>query len=124
MSSPISARARALIARDIHSVEQLEVLLLARATPGKAWTAQEVARALVTTPETSEIRLKDLTKRGLLEQSGAGWVYAPSPEAADAVTDLAQAYASHRVTVVGLIFSKPSDSVLGFSDAFRLRRDG
>jgi hypothetical protein len=122
VSDPISARARALILRDIHSVEQLEVLLLFRATPEKVWTAADVARAVVSTSETAEIRLLDLEQRRLIERKGDGWVYAPTGDVADAVSDLARAYATHRFTVVELIFSKPSDAVLGFSDAFRVRR--
>jgi hypothetical protein len=122
LSDPITARARALILRDIHSVEQLEVLLLLRAAPDKVWTAKDVARAVVSTPETAEIRLRDLEQRRLIERRGEGWVYAPTRDVADAVGDLAHAYATHRFTVVELIFSKPSDAVLGFSDAFRVRR--
>ena len=82
-----------------------------------------MARAIVSAPGTAEVRLQDLEQRGLLEPRDDGWVYAPPPDTAAAVSDVAQAYATHRVTVVGLIFSKPSDSVLGLSDAFRLRRE-
>ena len=43
---------------------------------------------------------------------------------AEAVIDeLAAAYAMRRVTVVGLIFAKPSQAVTGLADAFKLRKD-
>jgi hypothetical protein len=37
--------------------------------------------------------------------------------------DLAESYAKYRVTVVTLIFTKPSDDIAQFPDAFRIRRE-
>jgi hypothetical protein len=39
-----------------------------------------------------------------------------------AVDGLAESYAKYRVAVIALIFSKPSERVRTFSEAFRLRR--
>ena len=122
MSAGITDGARRLVAEHIHSVEQLEVLLLLRAAPEKKWTAAEVARALVSQPDTAETRLADLAQRGLVTRSGDGWCYTPGRRERD-VSELAEAYNTRRGAVVGLIFSKPSDSVSSFSDAFRLRKD-
>lgn len=122
MSAGITDGARRLIAEHIHSVEQLEVLLLLRATPEKAWSAAEVARALVSQADTAETRLIDLEQRGLISRGEDGWRYDPGRRERE-VTQLAEAYGTRRVAVVGLIFSKPSDSVTSFSDAFRLRKD-
>lgn len=122
MSAGITDGARRLVAEHIHSVEQLEVLLLLRAAPDKLWTAAEVARALVSQPDTVERRLVDLEHRKLVRSDESGWCYAPGGRERD-VSELAEAYNTRRVAVVGLIFSKPSDSVTSFSDAFRLRRD-
>lgn len=119
----VPAAARRLIDQHIHSVEQLEVLLLLRATPGKAWTVDEVARAVVSQRDTAGQRLQDLSARRLIRRDGDTFTYGPDAETDRAVGELAAAYASRRTKVVGLIFSKPSDAVLGFSDAFRLRRD-
>jgi hypothetical protein len=114
--------ARRLITEHIHSVEQLEVLLLLRAAPDKEWSAAEVARALVSQPDTAETRLADLARRRLLKRKDDTYRYAPVAKTDKAVGDLATAYATRRTTVIGLIFSKPSDAVTSFSDAFRLRR--
>lgn len=122
MGAGITDGARRLIAEHIHSVEQLEVLLLLRAAPDKKWMSVEVARALVSQPDTVETRLTDLAQRKLIRRSDDGWCYAPGGREQE-VSELAEAYNSRRVAVVGLIFSKPSDSVMSFSDAFRLRRD-
>jgi hypothetical protein len=44
-------------------------------------------------------------------------------ELAQAIEELARAYADRRVTVIGLIFAKPLDKIRSFADAFRIRKD-
>jgi hypothetical protein len=122
MAPGITDEVRSFIMRHIQSVEQLEVLLLLRAAPDKEWTPDDVARALVSQRESAERWLLDLTGRGLLTHTG-GFRFAPGATDARVVDGLAEAYAKRRVTVVGLIFSKPSEAVQSFADAFRLRRD-
>lgn len=127
-ASGIPATALGLIHRHIHSVGQLEVLLLCRAAPDKSWTPAEVARALVTEPETAAMRLRDLAERGLLSAAAGEanpYRYAPADARLEAaIDDLAEAYATRRVTVVGLIFSKPDHGATALADAFRIRRSG
>jgi hypothetical protein len=114
---------RHFIANHIVSVAQLEVLLLLRAAADKDWTGGEVARALVTQPEAAAGWLEDLTERGLAREQGGSYRYAPSsPELDRTVDALAASYASYRVAVISLIFSRPSERITRFSDAFRIRR--
>ena len=72
-------------------------------------------------------RLADLSARGLLVSEGATpptYRFAPARQDDDAdVTELAQCYAERRVSVISFIFSRPLDTVRGFADAFRLKRD-
>jgi hypothetical protein len=111
------------IATDIDSVEQLEVLLLLRAAPDKHWTAKEVARALVSREDSAAHWLARMTERGLLTQLDNRYRYAArKPEPGRTIDALAESFAKYRVTVVALIFSKPSERVRLFSDAFRIRR--
>jgi hypothetical protein len=120
----LSAPARVLIDRHIHSVEQLEVLLLLRAAPDKDWTAAEVGRALVSQPDTAEQRLLDLAHRRLLQKDdGPVFRYAPDRDTDRAVAALAAAYATRRTRVIARIFSKPESAVLGFRDALRIRKN-
>jgi DNA-binding IclR family transcriptional regulator len=106
-------------------VGQLEVLLLLRAAADKEWTANEVARAVVTQPPSALGWLRQLVADGLVTQTGERFRYGPRDLAAErAVDQLADSYAKYRVAVVGLIFSKPSEDVRAFSEAFRLRRKG
>lgn len=122
-SPEIASAAKRLISEHIHSVEQLEVLLLLRAAPDKGWTREEVGRALVSHPDTVGQRLDDLVARGLIQRDEAAYRYDQSRAPDAAVSELAAAWATRRTTVIGLIFSKPSDAVSSFSDAFRFRRD-
>jgi hypothetical protein len=111
------------IAAEIESVEQLEVLLLLRGAADKEWTAREVARALVSQVDSAGAWLEVMAGSGLLRKAEGGYRYAPpSAEVERTVDALAESFAKYRVTVIALIFSKPSDRVRLFSDAFRIRR--
>jgi hypothetical protein len=119
----VPAPVRGFIASHIVSVAQLEVLLLLRAAADKDWTADEVARALVTQREAAAGWLEDLTARGLARQDETGYRYAPvTPEVEGVVDALAESYANYRVAVISLIFARPSEGVTRLADAFRIRR--
>ena len=117
----------------INSVEQLEVLLLLRATRPKAWDADAVAKELRIAPISAGERLEDLSVRGLAaasEEPAAGYRYSPRTGELDrAVGRLASVYAERRVSVITQIFSKPEDAtptpgdnIRLFSDAFKFRK--
>jgi hypothetical protein len=123
VAKEISEPVRWFIARHVHSAAQLEALLLLRAVPNREWSIHDVARAQVSTPDMAERMLEDLFARGLAERGTAGrFRYAPPDEFVSVIDDLAEAYATRRVAVVGLIFSNPSSAVTGLADAFRIRR--
>ena len=67
--------------------------------------------------------LHRLDADGLLSRTGERFRYSPPDEEVErAVDGVAESYASYRVAVIGLIFSKPGDHVRDFPEAFRLRR--
>lgn len=113
------------IADHINSVEQLEVLLLLHGRASEEWTAATVARELYIDPGSAGRRLADWHARGLLSVSEApdpSYRFAPQDsELRRTVRDLASTYAERRVTVTNLIFSKPTDHISVFADAFRIR---
>ena len=134
----IPARVKQLITEHVDSVMQLEVLLLLAGQGGQAargWTAAELAQQLRVDPAWVDTTLRGLAATGLvtLTDSGASGAaaaaapefrYAPrNAELAATVNELADAYAHRRVTVIGLIFAKPTDKIRSFADAFRLRKD-
>jgi hypothetical protein len=109
----------------VHSVEQLEILLMLRAHRDRAWNAEEVARELRVAAISAGNRLDDLARRGLLRPDGdARFSYAPSSDSLEAAVDgLACVYPERRVTVIEVIFSKPNDVIRTFADAFRWRNE-
>lgn len=124
----ISPGVKAFIAGHIDSIVQLETLLMLHASPARDWTAQDVARDLRIDPDWAQGQLDALSQQGMLVRGESTGVrqYRYGPAAAQQRTEiegLARAYAERRVTVIGLIFSKPADSLRAFSDAFRLRKD-
>lgn len=109
----------------IHSVQQLEVLLLVRSRASRAVTADDVSSELRTSHDAATSCLRDLVKRSILRESApAKFEYAPAEDAVRAAVDsLALLYPSRRYSVIELIFSRPVDPIRAFADAFRVRKD-
>lgn len=128
--SALSADMLRFLARNISSVEQLEVLLLAEANPTRSWTAAEIARELRTNPASAARRLEDLTILGLLRiaaRDELAYAYAPErEELRRAVAELRRCYAERRVAVISAIYEPISaaDPIHDFADAFRIRGKG
>lgn len=122
-----------LVLRHLDSMEQAEILLLLRAEPERAWTAEETASRLRIDPQSAARRLRSLAEGGLIareaDASGAGgaaaYYYAPeSDDLRRAVDALAVAYNERPVSLVKLLYSRPTDATArSFADAFRIRRN-
>jgi hypothetical protein len=114
------------LAAHIDTVEQLEVLLLLREAPNRAWTAEAVAQVLYSHSASVARRLESLTRHKLLAQEPGDpptYRYAPTPAGQDAlVRCLAEVYRERRVAVIAAIASRPMDNVRAFSDAFLFRK--
>ncbi|MBF5046527.1 hypothetical protein FGE12_29190 [Aggregicoccus sp. 17bor-14] len=118
-------RVQRFITSHIDSIEKLEVLLLLRAQAARTWTGGEVAQALRIAEESARRRLDDLCERGMFScERSDSFHYAPiSADDAQAVDELATTYAQRRVSVITFIFSRPTERIRSFADAFRLKRD-
>ena len=115
------------VRRHIHSVSQLEVLLLLHRTAPQDWDAEGLSRELRIEPGWAAELLALLRRAALVEESPAGdgsHRFAPaSPELAKAVESLAASYADRRVTVVASLYSKPVGRIRVLADAFRIRKE-
>lgn len=118
---------RQFVADYIHSVAELEVLLLLKESGDRLWSAEDVGTALYTSGEMVGTQLGDLSARGLLqtpEGDPLRYQYAPqNKELEQLVARLDEIYQQRRVSVITMIYSKPVDKVRTFADSFRLRRD-
>ncbi len=112
------------IYQQVGSVEQLEVLLLARRSPGRSWSAEDMARELYSHPTSIMGRFQALLGAGLLRETGRGhFQYAPRTLELDAtVSRLDDMYRERRVAVIAAIASRSVESMRAFSDAFRIRK--
>jgi hypothetical protein len=108
------------VRNEIHSVSQLEVLLLLRER-GEQWSSTAVAEELRITAQSAELRLRDLHLRGLLHYDPDTEVFAYRPKTArlrSIIDELAANYSEKRYTVIALIFP-----VAG-PETFRFRTKG
>jgi hypothetical protein len=121
VAADLPPEVRAFIARHIDSASLLDALLLLRAAPEKAWSAAEVARALVTTESLAADQLNKLLASGLVVEQGDGVRFRPGADGST-VDELAECYAKRRHTVVGAIYGSDVRSATTLSDAFRIRR--
>lgn len=115
------------LADHIDSVLELELLLLLRSESARTWTAAELANELKIDPAFAAAQLEKFHHRKFLartDQADGAYRYAPaSPELDAAVASVAATYATHRVSMIALIFSKPTSTLKSFADAFRIRKD-
>ena len=123
----ISDEVRIFLADHIDSVLELELLLALRADPSRLWTGVELAQELKIDAGWADAQLVKFAGRGLLarsEDAPPKYRYAPATPSLDAtVAAVADTYATHRVTMIGLIFSKPTSTLKSFADAFRIRKE-
>jgi hypothetical protein len=115
-----------LIAERISSVVQLELLLLLHSEPTRAWTSAELATLLRIDPAGADVQLADLTIHKILRSepgSPLTYQYISGNPYDSAIAELSRTYNDMRVSVIGLIYSKPSDTLKTFADAFRIRKE-
>ncbi|RIL01347.1 MAG: hypothetical protein DCC71_17960 [Proteobacteria bacterium] len=111
----------------IDSVAQLEVLLLLYRSAPDSWSARQLGEELRIEPAWAAEQLGILCDRGLLaatEDCEGLFHYQPATaELEKAVMALAAYYEAQRVAVIAFLYSKPTDRIRTFADAFRIRRE-
>jgi DNA-binding MarR family transcriptional regulator len=124
MGDNFPADVKEFIGQNIHTLAQLEVLLMLRAEPERSWTVNEITNVLYLERQMVNDLLMDLVRRGFAVRLEASFRYQPVNEAVGRLIDrLAQLYHERRVAVTTEIFSKPIDIVKAFANAFRLREE-
>jgi hypothetical protein len=119
----LEAELLALIRTTIRSVWALELLLVMKGRPERAWTAPDLVRELRASAPLIEQNLALLSAGGLIREEDKRFIYGPaSTVLAEAVDELEQAYRERPVSVVNLIVGASADNVQGFAEAFRFRR--
>ncbi len=104
---PLTQVVQELIRERIHSIEELEALMLLRAEPLRHWSDSAVAEALKISPALTRSALQLLVQKGLcsaLSSDNSSTKFDPETPALEArVEQLAEAYGAHRIEVLVFI---------------------
>jgi hypothetical protein len=106
----------------VPSVWALEALVLLRSEPRQVWSADELVSALRASRPLVDQVLASFETVGLVGREEGGFRYGPPSAVIDGLCEaLEAAYRERPVAVVNAIVRRRSDSLGGFSDAFRLK---
>lgn len=118
----IPADVQDFIFRHIHSIAQIEALLLLRGSPQEHWNLGAIARRLYTTEKVTADLLAQLCQAEFLHVSDGTYKYAPSPEDMRVIDRLASIYSRHLIPVTNLIHGK-AHRIRQFSNAFKFKKE-
>jgi DNA-binding MarR family transcriptional regulator len=113
------------IARHIQSVEKLELLLLFFRDPTRTWHTPEIVQQIQSSAGSVSKKLDEMVASGFVarEKDGKFRFVEKSPSTQSQVAALDQAYRQRRIKVIEAIFSKSTEELRAFSDAFKLRKE-
>lgn len=124
---PFPEDVRKFLESHIASVEQLEILRVLGEAPDREWSDEEIRGQVQVSEESVKAHLQSLQERGLLRSRRAeARIYcqygAQSAKLAEQVRRLLELYRQRPVTMIRMVYERPSMSLREFSDAFRLRK--
>ena len=108
---------------EIETVPHLEALLLLWNSRPRAWSPEEMSRALYLPPDATQPILADLERRGLVVLTGSNCFLYRSGERDWVIEALDRTYRREVVRISTMIHSKPAASQREFARAFRLKKD-
>ena len=123
---PIPEDLRRFLLTSVPSVPFVEALLLLREARGEPVEATQVARRLYLPEKAAVAVLEQLAQARIVERSAQGpsaHRFAPDPELAVVVEQLAAYYRSHLVEITDVIHSRTGRKAQKFADAFKWRKD-
>jgi hypothetical protein len=104
----------------IPSVWALDLMILMRGEPQRAWSSEALVAALRASDQIVADGLKSLERAGVVTAAGTDWRYAP-PATIDALCAAIEAtYRDRPVSVVNAIVRRRAGSLATFANAFRL----
>jgi hypothetical protein len=113
----------AFIGGSIRSVWALELLLLLKRRPERAWATEDLVRELRASTMVVDESIEAFRTAGLISCEDGRCAYAPvAPVLSDLCDALEATYAERPVWVVNAIVSRTT-KLQSFADAFRLKDD-
>ena len=102
----------------------MEILLLL-AEQDRSWSSAEIFQKIQSSKASVDQRLEFLVSAGLLSHDADNtFRFSPKDDATrNIVKDLAEAYRTRRVRIIEAIYTRKSDAVRSFADAFKFKKD-
>jgi DNA-binding IclR family transcriptional regulator len=115
----------AIVSNSFRSVWPLELLLLLRHEPRRAWPVAALVQDLRATVSAVSEGLAALRKLGLVsvDPQGSYQCEAGSAELEELAHELSELYSRKPRAVMRAILATPNSQIQTFADAFRLRKD-
>lgn len=111
------------IQRCIDRLETLDLLLLLQSNAARVWTVQQLSNEMRSSRLATESALGMLLRHGLVAKDGDTFRFRPlTPELDQTTQRLAACYRERRTAVIAAIFSRPSEAVRSFAEAFRIKK--
>jgi hypothetical protein len=122
---PIPENLHRLILTSIPSVPFLEALLVFRASSDRAVTLRELSSRLYIPEKAAFELVLQLREAGIVkpEDGSDALRYAPEPDLAEMLDQLANFYAKNLIGVTEVIHSRTGRRAQQFADAFKWRKD-
>jgi hypothetical protein len=122
---PLSDDLRLFLARYVHSIAELELLLLLSASPDRWWSAAEVYKVVLSNEELVGRTLETFSQLGLAGKSETGtYQFSPASEQIRTlVRTLAGLYHERPTRIIQAIYERPVSEIGEFAKAFRIRKD-
>lgn len=112
------------IARHIQSVEKLEILLLFFREPARSWPLSEILQQIQSSQSSVNQKIDSLIAEGFVTREKADtFKFQAKPALETQVAALDAAYRQRRIKVIEAIFSKTTEELRAFSDAFKIRKE-
>jgi DNA-binding IclR family transcriptional regulator len=121
----LSPELQRFIARHIQSVEKLEILLLFFRESKRSWPLSEILQQIQSSQSSVNQKIDALIAEGFVtrEKAGTFRFQAKAPALETQVAALDAAYRQRRIKVIEAIFSKTTEELRAFSDAFKIRKE-
>ncbi len=122
-ASDLSEDVRRFIQDYIQTVGSLDTLLLLQRDSTRAWSLDEIARELRTSPLGVAGFIREFMTNGLVEEEESQYKYHPiNSKLEAAVHTLSRDYSIRPVAIVNAIYSTPDDKIQTFADAFKFKK--
>lgn len=120
--SGIPAALRRFVERNFLSGAHVEALLFLRACSDRAWTTEELSRALRIDADQAAGIMSRCLRSGLVRGLDGRYRYSPRTAAlAENVDALDRLYPAYRLAIISIIFARPQGPIRDFCEAFDLR---